>query len=96
MENLYQQSITSGTSNSTTLSLKPEYQSSLLSLCSSILEWFATSYGIGKIVIEASNGEMAGCDERAVHRELDEKVVQCAELMSIVREKNKGYQVFRV
>ncbi|PVH76626.1 hypothetical protein DL98DRAFT_517842 [Cadophora sp. DSE1049] len=96
MENLYQQSITSGTSTSTTLSLKPEYQSSLLSLCSSILEWFAASYNIGKIVIGVSNGYLAGVGALPVLGELNEKVVQCGELMVVIREKNRGCQIFRV
>ena len=96
MENLYQQSITSGTSNSTTLSLKPEYQSSLLSLCSSILEWFAASYRIGNIVVEVSNCDMANVGKLAVLGELDEKVAQCGELMVAIRKKNMGCQVFRV
>lgn len=96
MENLYQQSITSGTSNSTTLSLKPEYQSSLLSLCSSILEWFAASYRIGNVVAEVSSCDPANIGKLVVLGELDEKVAQCGELMIVIREKNKGCQVFRV
>ncbi|KAK0108890.1 hypothetical protein ONS96_014931 [Cadophora gregata f. sp. sojae] len=94
MENLYQQSITSGTS--TTLSLKPEYQSSLLSLCSSILEWFAASYDIGHTVVDVSNSGVAGAVASALLEELDEKVVKCGELMGVIREKNKGCQIFRV
>ncbi|KAH6691190.1 hypothetical protein BKA61DRAFT_663282 [Leptodontidium sp. MPI-SDFR-AT-0119] len=94
MENLYQQSITSGTN--TTLSLKPEYQSSLLSLCSSILEWFAASYGIGKIVVGVGSGDLAGVGALAILGELDEKMRVCGELMKVVREKNRGCQIFRV
>ncbi|KAH7364706.1 hypothetical protein BKA65DRAFT_143372 [Rhexocercosporidium sp. MPI-PUGE-AT-0058] len=94
MENLYQQSIANGTN--TTLSLKPEYQSSLLSLCSSILEWFAVSYGIGRIVIGTSSGELAGVGALAVLGELDEKMRECGVMMGVVTEKNMGCRIFRV
>ncbi|KAL2060233.1 hypothetical protein VTL71DRAFT_9628 [Oculimacula yallundae] len=92
MENLYQQSITSGTNSH--LSLKPEYQSTLLSLCTSILEWFASSYGIGGIVTGVSNGELKEMGALAV--ELEKKVEGCGALMGIIREKNSRCRIFRV
>lgn len=94
MENLYQQSISSDTT--TTLSLKPEYQSSLLSLCSSILEWFAVSYGIGKIVLGVSNGDLAHVGALTILGELDQEMRKCEGLMDVIREKNKGCRIFRV
>ncbi|KAI9048340.1 hypothetical protein LZ554_008132 [Drepanopeziza brunnea f. sp. 'monogermtubi'] len=85
MENLYQQASSSGTQ--TRLSLKPEYQASLLSLCSSILEWFAASYEVGRIIIDASDGYWIGADEGAK---------SCEELMKAIRVKSRECQIFRV
>ncbi|EKD20598.1 putative DNA-directed RNA polymerase ii largest subunit [Drepanopeziza brunnea f. sp. 'multigermtubi' MB_m1] len=85
MENLYQQAISSGTQ--IRLSLKPEYQASLQSLCSSILEWFAASCEVGRIIVDAGDGYWIGADEGAK---------RCEELMKAIRVKNRECQIFRV
>lgn len=85
MENLYQQSITSSTL--TTLSLKPEYQSSLLSLCSSILEWFAASFTVGKLLVGGSEEDL----ER-----VEGEIERCKDLTRVVAEKDRGCRIFRV
>jgi hypothetical protein len=60
MENLYQESGSS-------LSLKPEYQSAILFLCSTILEYFASAFTLGRSLIspedtvENRNALVKGC-----------------------------------
>ncbi len=79
MENLYQQS-------GSTLSLKDEYQSALVSLCSTTLEYFASSFKLGRA--------MAGSD--SVTEEMQGLINACGQLIETVRDKDRACQSFRV
>jgi hypothetical protein len=79
MENLYQQS-------GSALSLKPEYESALLSLCSTVLEYFALSFNLGQA--------MAGSD--SMTEEIQGLINACGQLTEAVRDKDMACQSFRV
>jgi len=79
MENLYQQS-------GSALSLKPEYQAALLSLCSTILEYFASSF---KVQLRCFNGSV-------MPKLKEDRIEVCRQLMDVVKEKDKACQGFRV
>ena len=79
MENLYQQS-------GSALSLKDEYQSALLSLCSTLLEYFALSFKLGRAV--------AGSD--SMTEEIQGLINACGQLIETVRDKDMACQSFRV
>jgi hypothetical protein len=79
MENLYQQSVSG-------LSLKQEYQSELLSLCTTLLEYFALSFKLGRA--------MDGSDSMA--EEIQGLINACGQLTDTVRDKDKACQDFRV
>lgn len=74
MENLYQ-------NTTSTLSLKPEYCSALISLCSTILEYFATA--IQHVEIES------GFEDEEVYQ-------KCEFLVEVIRKKDAACQGFRV
>jgi hypothetical protein len=82
MENLYHQ-----TGSTLSLSLKPEYQSSLLGLCSAVLQFFATSFELGR---ELSQINMGG-----KHGE-EELVKRCDELVNEIKNMDRECQGFRV
>jgi len=79
MENLYQQS-------GSALSLKPEYQSALLSLCSTIFEYFAVSFTLGRasMKFDKTDEEMAAL------------IRSSEQLMETIKGKDKASQGFRV
>jgi hypothetical protein len=79
MENLYQQS-------GSALSLKHEYQSALVSLCITILEYFTLSFKLGRA--------MAASD--SVTGEIQGLTNACAQLIETVRVKDMACQSFRV
>jgi hypothetical protein len=79
MENLYQQS-------GSALSLKHEYQSALLSLCTTLLEYFALSFKLGRA--------MAGSD--SMTEEMQGLINACGQLIETVRDKDMACQSFRV
>ncbi|KAN0122065.1 hypothetical protein V8E51_000391 [Hyaloscypha variabilis] len=82
MENLYHQS-------GSAFSLKPEYQSSLISLCSTILEYFSASILLGRIIYPFN----WLCSTPA---ELQGRVEVCEVLMKTIREKDQACQRFQV
>jgi hypothetical protein len=90
MENLYNQSGGS-------LSLRPDYQSSLLSLCITILQYFEIALVVARNATnpkESKNGDDAVTGmERSV---LAEKIKMCEELVKSIKEKNQSCQGFRV
>lgn len=79
MENLYQRS-------SSALSLKPEYQSALLSLCSTILEYFAVSF-----TLRRASMKFGKTDE-----EMAALIKSSEQLMGTIKVKDKASQGFRV
>jgi hypothetical protein len=79
MENLYQQSGSS-------LSLKPGYQSALLSLCSTLLEYFAVSFTLGRAMTDFSS----------TIEDNQEFIDACKQLMGTIKEKDRECQGFRV
>jgi hypothetical protein len=79
MENLYQQS-------GSALSLKHEYQSALLSLCTTLLEYFALSFKLGRA--------MAGSD--SMTEEMQGLINACGQLVETVRDKDMACQSFGV
>ena len=82
MENLYHQ-----TGSALSLSLKPEYQSSLVALCTTVLQFFATSFELGRklsqINIGGENSE-------------EELVKRCGELGNEIKNMDRECQGFRV
>ena len=82
MENLYHQ-----TGSALSLSLKPEYQSSLVSLCTTVLQFFATSFELGRklsqINIDGKHGE-------------EQLVKRCDELVNEIKKMDRQCQGFRV
>jgi hypothetical protein len=79
MENLYQQS-------GSALSLKHEYRSALVSLCTTILEYFALSFKLGRAM--AGSNSMTGEMQRLINA--------CGQLIETVRDKDMACQSFRV
>lgn len=79
MENLYQQS-------GSALSLKHEYRSALVSLCTTILEYFALSFKLGRA--------MAGSD--SMTEEMQGLINTCGRLTETIRDKDMACQSFRV
>jgi hypothetical protein len=76
MENLYQQS-------GGALCLKPEYKTELLSLCTTVFEYFSAFFTLGKTLSDAS-----------VDLQADPK--KCMELVEQIRIKDKACQGFKV
>jgi hypothetical protein len=80
MENLYQQS-------GSALSLKSDYKFALLSLCSTILEYFAVSFTFGRALSSLDN----------TTAEKNKGFIDaCEQLMGTIREKDRACQGFRV
>jgi hypothetical protein len=79
MENLYQQS-------GSPLSLKPEYQSALLSLSSTVLEYFASAFTLGRSLMNPYHG----------NKYQTPLVESCEKLMATIKEKDRACQGFRV
>ena len=73
MENLYQQT-------GTALSLKPDYESTLLSLCSTILEYFAASFALGRALSSLDN---------VTETKKKDFVDTCEQLIESIREKDQ-------
>jgi hypothetical protein len=87
MENLYNQS-------TSTLTLKPEYQASLLSLCVTILEWFSQAFVVWKGLGELHpHLVFSGSPTKEVARNSEKR---CGKLLDEIREKDKTCQGFRV
>jgi hypothetical protein len=76
MENLYQQS-------GGALSLKPEYKIELLSLCTTILEYFSASFTLARKIADSSG-------------DLQTKFQRCEELAEKIRAEDKACQSFRI
>lgn len=76
MENLYQQS-------GGALSLKPEYKTELLSLCTHIFEYFSVSFTLLK-KLPGTNVDLLADSE------------QCIELVEQIRLRDKACQGFKV
>ncbi len=76
MENLYQQS-------GGALSLKPEYRSALISLCSTILEYFAAAFELAHTECTRENGS-------------EEELQKCTFLVELIRQKDAACQGFKV
>ncbi|KAE8441461.1 hypothetical protein EG329_004954 [Mollisiaceae sp. DMI_Dod_QoI] len=76
MENLYQQS-------GGALSLKPEYRSALISLCSTILEYFAAAFELAHTEGTRENGS-------------EEELQKCTFLVELIRQKDAACQGFKV
>jgi hypothetical protein len=79
MENLYQQS-------GIALSLKPEYESALLSLCSTVLEYFALSITLGRAI--------SGNDHTMEQKQRLSDA--CKKLMETIKDKDRSCLSFRV
>ncbi|KUJ18592.1 uncharacterized protein LY89DRAFT_780639 [Mollisia scopiformis] len=91
MENLYQQS-------NGGLSLKPEYHSALLSLCTTVLEYFAHASGCAEAELECIQNE-GGSDEVTMISVKDRKRVhlqKCEFLVERIKQKDIACQGFRV
>lgn len=87
MENLYNQTCS-------TLTLKPEYQSSLLSLCVTILEWFSQAFIVSKGLGEVHPSLVVyGSPTKEVVRNSEKR---CGELLDEIRTKDRACQGFRV
>jgi hypothetical protein len=80
MENLYQQS-------GNALSLKLEYQSALLSLCTTILGYFAVAFALGRALSSLDNTTALKNSEFADI---------CERLMEEIRVKDRACHGFRV
>ena len=82
MENLYHQ-----TGGALSLSLKPEYQTSLVALCTAVLQFFAVSFELGRkfsqININGKHGE-------------EELVKRCGDLVNDIKKMDRECQGFRV
>jgi hypothetical protein len=82
MENLYHQ-----TGSALSLSLKPEYQSSLVALCTTVLQFFAASFDLGRNLSQINIGEKHGEEEL---------VKRCGELINEIKKMDRECQGFRV
>jgi hypothetical protein len=82
MENLYHQ-----TGSALSLSLKPEYQSSLVDLCTTVLQFFATSFELGRKLSQINIGGKHGEEELAK---------RCNELVNEIKKMDRECQGFRV
>jgi hypothetical protein len=82
MENLYHQ-----TSGALSLSLKPEYQSSLLALCTTVLQFFATSFELGRKLSQINIGGKHGEEDL---------MKTCGELVNDIKKIDHECQGFRV
>jgi hypothetical protein len=82
MENLYHQ-----TGGALSLSLKPEYKSSLVALCTTVLQFFATSFELGRKLSQINIGRKHG-EEDLVKR--------CDELVKEIKKMDRECQGFRV
>lgn len=79
MENLCQQS-------GSALSLKHEYQCALVSLCTTILEYFALSFKLGRAMARSNS----------MTEEMQGLIKACGQLIETVRDKGIACQSFRV
>jgi hypothetical protein len=82
MDNLYHQ-----TRSALSLSLKPEYQSSLVGLCSTVLQFFATSFELGRKLSQINVGGKHGEEEL---------LKRCGELINEIKKMDRECQGFRV
>ncbi|KAE9379983.1 hypothetical protein N431DRAFT_552244 [Stipitochalara longipes BDJ] len=94
MENLYQQ--TNGA-----LLLKPEYRSALISLCSTILEYFAVAFKCAEnelvgLVEETRAREDTQNDAFLMRSRYQEELQECAFLVELVKQKDAACQTFRI